>query len=215
MSSQNPIMTREEFMKLSVEEKTKYLLQKSIEAGNGTITSCQCETCSPPSQERLAEIYKGLSDYEGTIEVDFSKAKFSLCERKGDSTKKKKLYDTKGTNMYMIWGQNAYDAEFSDESMPMKIRAGTNEGKDALVVRLQYDEERALYFTPEVCIVMGLIDRQPGVKDAIYILVYDRIHNSCSKCTMVALPDCGAPFNLIEFIKILTKALAAQNGESI
>lgn len=57
----------------------------------------------------------------------------------------------------MIWDQYAYDAEFSDESMPMKIRAGTNEGKDALVVRMQYDE-KTLYFTPEVCIIMGLID---------------------------------------------------------
>ena len=213
MSSQKTTMTREKFMSLSVEEKAKFLLQEITEVGNGTITNCQCETGPQYSQERLAEIYKSMPNYEGSVEIDLTKAKFSLCERKGDSTKKKKMYSTKGTNMYMISDQHAYEAEFSDESIPMKIRVGKNEDKDILVARMQYDKDKYLYFSPDVCIIMGLIDRQPGIKDANYIVVYDRIHGACNKCTMVALPDCGATFNMIEFIKILTKALATQNGE--
>ena len=43
-------------------------------------------------------------------------------------------------------------------------------------------------------------------------MVYDQSHSAFDKCALVALPDCSAPFNLIEFIKTLTKALALKQG---
>lgn len=203
----------EEFKNKSAEEKTKYLLQIIAQKVNGEVSNCPCSSSPQLPQERLAEIFKSAKDIEGTTEIDLENEKISSYEEKGDGTKKETKYRPTGTNLYIVYENTSCSAVFGDEYLPLKFRSGKDNGKDILVGRLQYEKGKYVYFVPDICISMSLIGRVKGVKDAVYLMVYDRSHGAFDKCALVALPDCSAPFNLIEFIKTLTKALASQKGE--
>ncbi len=212
MSLPESLAAREAFMSMTTEEKQKFLLRRITEITNGEISACPCNTLPQPSQEHLAEIFKQSKNIDGTIEIDFESAKINSYDQKADGTKREKKYRATGTNLFMISDRLAYSAVFGDEYLPMKLRVGKDDGKDILVARIQHEKGRYVYPAPDVCVAMSLIGRQKGIRDAVYMIVYDRIHSAYNKCTMIAIPDCGAPFNMIEFIKVLTGALAAKEG---